>query len=167
MKEKSLIGPLGIILMLIFFYGPILVMMVFSFNDSRSLTSWSGFSTKWYGKLSQSNDITAAVRTSLFIALITTVIATVVGTMTAIGLSKHKKIFKKSILTVNNFPVLNPEIVTAIRLHVIVCVSKWAPKGFWHDACCPYYLLYSICHSYSLTEGLGLWIQVWQMLPWI
>ncbi|WP_331836447.1 hypothetical protein [Erysipelothrix piscisicarius] len=55
MKEKNRwIGPLGIILMLIFFYGPILVMMVFSFNDSRSLTSWSGFSTKWYGKLSQS-----------------------------------------------------------------------------------------------------------------
>lgn len=162
MKEKNRwIGPLGIILMLIFFYGPILVMMVFSFNDSRSLTSWSGFSIKWYGKLSQSNDITAAVRTSLFIALITTVIATVVGTMTAIGLSKHKKIFKKSILTINNFPVLNPEIVTAISFMLLFASVNGLQKGFGTmlvahiTFCTPYVILTVLPKLKSLDPSLA------------
>ncbi len=118
-KNRKTSSFISLALMLLFFYGPIIVLMIFSFNDSKSLTAWNGFSTQWYGKLLQSRDVMASVRVSVLIAFIATAVSTVVGTMTAISLSKHKKIIKDYILTVNNFPVLNPEIVTAISFMLL------------------------------------------------
>lgn len=99
---------------LLFFYLPIIIMIIFSFNDSRSLTSWSGFSLQWYEGLFRSREAIAAVTTTIVVALISTLVSTFVGTITAIGLSKNKKIIRDIVLTFNDFPILNPEIVTAI-----------------------------------------------------
>lgn len=106
-------------LTLLFFYLPIIILMIFSFNDSRSLTSWSGFSLQWYRQLFESREAMSAVTTTITIAVISTLISTFVGTITAIGLSKSRKIIKELVLTLNNFPILNPEIVTAIGLMLL------------------------------------------------
>lgn len=117
-------------LMLLFFYGPIIMTVVFSFNDSRSLTSWSGFSLQWYEKLWQSRDMMDAVRNSVVIATISTFVSTIVGTLTAIGLSHHRKIVKRLISFVNNLPVMNPEIVTAISFMLLFASFRNLEKGF-------------------------------------
>jgi spermidine/putrescine transport system permease protein len=112
--------PIVIIgLTLLFFYLPIIILMIFSFNDSRSLTSWSGFSLQWYRQLFESREAVSAVTTTITIAVISTLISTFVGTITAIGLSKSRKIIKELVLTLNSFPILNPEIVTAIGLMLL------------------------------------------------
>ncbi len=129
-KKSKFTSWIPLILMLLFFYGPILIMIIYSFNDSKSVTVWSGFSMRWYDKLFTSRDIMDSVKTSVVIALIATAVSTVVGTITAIGISKHKKLVKKTVLTINNFPVLNPEIVTAISLMLLFSSVKIFKMGF-------------------------------------
>lgn len=115
---------------LVFFYSPIVSLMVFSFNNSRSLTSWSGFSLQWYQALFENREMMAAITTTLSIALLSTFVSTVVGTLTAIGISKSRRLIKELILNVNNFPILNPEIVTAIGLMLLYTTLN-IEKGYW------------------------------------
>lgn len=149
MKRKLSIGPkLYIVLMYTFFYLPILVTMFFSFNSSKSLTSFSGFSLRWYEKLVTDSNIIASVYVSVSIALIATLVSTVLGTITAIGLSKSKKILKEWILNVNNMPIMNPEIVTAIGL-MILFTSARMERGYItmllaHIAFCTPYVIVSV-----------------------
>ncbi len=124
MKKRKWGSSLAIFLMLLFFYSPIIVLMVFSFNDSKSLTSWAGFSTRWYQELFASRDMISAIQVSVGVAIAATIISTIVGTITAIGLSKHKSIVKRTVLSINNFPVFNPEIVTAISLMILFASIK-------------------------------------------
>lgn len=79
--------------MILFFYLPIIYMIVFSFNDSKSLTGFTGFSLRWYKHMLESRDMMQSLYTTFSVALIATLISTVVGTITAIGLSKSKKSF--------------------------------------------------------------------------
>lgn len=130
MKKKLSIGPkLYIALMFVFFYLPILVTMIFSFNSSKSLTKFTGFSLKWYQKLLTDNNIIAAVYVSISIAIIATAVSTILGTMTAIGLSRSRKVLREAILNVNNMPIMNPEIVTAIGL-MILFTSAHMERGY-------------------------------------
>ena len=119
-KKKISIGPkLYILLCFIFFYLPIVVTMVFSFNSSKSLTKFTGFSFRWYKKLLTDEGIISSVYVSLSIAIIATFVSTVLGTITAIGLSKSRKVVKDCILNINNIPIMNPDIVTAIGLMIL------------------------------------------------
>ena len=130
MKKKLSIGPkLYIALMFVFFYLPILVTMIFSFNSSKSLTKFTGFSLKWYQKLLTDNNIIAAVYVSISIAIIATAVSTILGTMTAIGLSRSRKVLREAILNVNNMPIMNPDIVTAIGL-MILFTSARMERGY-------------------------------------
>ena len=130
MKKKLSIGPkLYIALMFVFFYLPILVTMIFSFNSSKSLTKFTGLSLKWYQKLLTDNNIIAAVYVSISIAIIATAVSTILGTMTAIGLSRSRKVLREAILNVNNMPIMNPEIVTAIGL-MILFTSARMERGY-------------------------------------
>ena len=96
MKRKNTIfSKLYIVLCLAFFYLPILVTMIFSFNSSKSLTRFTGFSLRWYGELLNNMEISKAVYVSVTIAIIATIISTILGTITAIGLSKNRKILKR------------------------------------------------------------------------
>jgi len=112
-----------------FFYLPILSLMIFSFNDSRSLTSWSGFSLQWYQALFENREMMTAITTTITIALVSTFVATVMGTLAAIGISKSRRLIKELVLSVNSFPILNPEIVTAIGL-MLLYSSLNIEKGF-------------------------------------
>ena len=130
MKKKSSVGSNIILaLTLLFFYLPILYIIIFSFNDSRSLTKFSGFSLRWYEKMFADSTMMEAVLYTVVIAVIATVIATVVGTITAIGLSKSKKVVQKMVERINDLPVMNPDIVTAISLLMFFSVLT-IKKGF-------------------------------------
>lgn len=129
MKKSRVFSYLYIGICFIFFYLPILVTVVFSFNSSKSLTKFSGFSLKWYGQLLADGEIMKAVSVSFSIAIIATIVATILGTITAIGLSKSRKVVKEWILNVNNIPIMNPEIVTAIGLMILFSSLKIS-KGY-------------------------------------
>lgn len=112
--KKSYIG-----FWLFFLYAPIFYMVVFSFNDSKSLTKFTNFSLRWYEEVLNSSEMMSAIYYTFLVAIVATVVSTIIGTITAIGLSKSKKIIRDIILEVNNLPMLNPDIVTAISLMLL------------------------------------------------
>jgi len=116
MKKRKIIPTLYLILIIGFLYLPIIYVILFSFNESKSLTNFSNFSLKWYEKMFESRSMMESVYYSLLVAIIATIVSTIVGTLVAIGLSKSKRIIKQIVNQVNNLPMLNPEIVTAISL---------------------------------------------------
>ena len=113
-----------LILVLLFIYLPILYVMVFSFNDSKSMISFSGFSLRWYEAMFENREMLESIKYTVIVALIATGVSTVVGTVAAIGLSKTRPILRSIILEVNNLPVLNPDIVTAISLMLLFLSAK-------------------------------------------
>ena len=130
MKKKTSVGSKIILtLTMLFFYLPILDIIIFSFNDSRSLTKFGGFSLRWYEKMFADSTMMEAVLYTVIIAVIATVVATVVGTITAIGLSKSRKVVQKMVERINDLPVMNPDIVTAISLLMFFSVLT-VKKGF-------------------------------------
>ena len=145
-KKQGLASRLVLALTLLFFYLPILYIIVFSFNDSRSLTSFSGFSLRWYEKMFADSTMMEAVFYTAVIAIIATAVSTVVGTVTAIGLSKSKKVVQQLVEGVNQLPVMNPDIVTAISL-LIFFSALAVKKGFFTMLlahimfCIPYVML--------------------------
>ena len=117
MKQKSsILSKVILALTLLFFYFPIFYIIVFSFNDSRSLTKFSGFSLRWYEKMFADSTMMEAVLYTVIVAVLATIISTVVGTITAIGLSKSRRVVQLLVERVNDLPVMNPDIVTAISL---------------------------------------------------
>ena len=130
MKKKAGIGSkITLALTLLFFYLPIFYIILFSFNDSRSLTKFGGFSLRWYEKMFSDSTMMEAVFYTVVIAVLATVVSTVVGTVTAIGLSKCKKVLQTMVERVNDLPVMNPDIVTAISLLMFFSILS-VRKGF-------------------------------------
>ncbi|MCR1808748.1 ABC transporter permease [Haploplasma modicum] len=117
-KTNRLIENIYFIIIILFTYIPMASMIIFSFNKSKSLTKWTGFSLEWYVKLFQDRDIIEAITNTITVAVISTVVATIIGTLVSIALTKHKKLFKETILGLSNIPILSPEIVTAIAFFV-------------------------------------------------
>lgn len=103
--------------MFIFLYAPILALAVFSFNDSKSMGKWEGFTFKWYESLFQDERIMTALFYTLVIAIIASLVATIIGTISAIGIHNMRKgKLKNLLLSVNNLPILNPDVVTGVSL---------------------------------------------------
>ena len=128
-KKKRTLGKALMILMIAFFYLPILYMIIFSFNDGKSLTSFTGFSLRWYQHMLESQDMMTALYTTFSIAILATIVATVVGTVAAIGLSSSRKVIRNIMEQVNNLPMMNPEIVTAIGFMLLFITFK-VEKGY-------------------------------------
>ena len=128
-KKTSAASKVILTLTLLFFYLPILYIIVFSFNDSRSLTKFGGFSLRWYEKMFADSTMMEAVLYTVVIAILATVVSTIVGTVTAIGLSKSKKVLQAMVERVNDLPVMNPDIVTGISLLMFFSVLA-VKKGF-------------------------------------
>lgn len=159
-KKKRTFGSILMILMIIFFYLPILYMIIFSFNDGKSLTAFTGFSLRWYKHMLDSGDMMEALYTTFGVAILATVISTVVGTITAIGLSKSKKIIRDVVDQINNLPMMNPDIVTAIGF-MLLFVTFRVEKGYAtmllaHIAfCIPYVMLSVMPKIRSLDKNLA------------
>lgn len=159
-KGKRSFGKLLMVLTLIFFYLPIVYMVVFSFNSGKSLTSFSGFSLRWYRHMMESHTMMESLYTTFSIALIATAVSTVVGTISAIGLSKSRKIVQNLMEQVNNLPMMNPEIVTAIGF-MLLFITFRVEKGYAtmllaHIAfCIPYVMLSVMPKIRSLDPNLA------------
>ena len=128
-RKSSVFSKLILALTLLFFYLPILYIIVFSFNDSRSLTKFSGFSLRWYEKMFADSTMMEAVFYTVVIALIATLVSTVVGTVAAIGLSRSRRVLQLTVERINDLPVMNPDIVTGISLLMFFSVLA-VKKGF-------------------------------------
>lgn len=102
-----------------FLYAPIIVLMVFSFNESRTRGNWTGFSLKWYIELFSDRQVLEALYNTLTIAVIATIVSTIVGTFAAVGFMEFSKNKRKILLSINQVPVLNPDIVIGIGLMVL------------------------------------------------
>lgn len=129
MKKKNAVGMLFTILIYIFLYAPIILMIVFSFNDSKSRTVWAGFTFRWYRELFRDNLIMSSLQTTIVISILAALISAVVGTYAAIGFYNMKKNMRKPLLTVNNIPVVNADIITGVSL-ALLFVSAGKLMGF-------------------------------------
>lgn len=159
-KDKRVLGKVGMALLLVFFYAPILFMIIFSFNSSKSLTHFTGFSLRWYEAMLKNHGMMESLYITIIIALLATIISTIIGTITAIGLSKSKKVLRAFVSQVNDFPIMNPEIVTAIGL-MLLFITFQIEKGFVtlllaHIAfCIPYVILSIMPKIKSLDPNLA------------
>ncbi|CDF59371.1 ABC transporter permease [Thermobrachium celere] len=111
-------------LIYIFLYAPILILIIFSFNESKSRGSFTGFTLKWYKQLFSDRQIMQAMYYTLTVAFIASLVSTILGTLAAIGIHNMKKTTKKISLNITYLPVLNPDIVTAISLMVLFIALK-------------------------------------------
>ena len=106
-------------LILFFLYAPILVLMVFSFNASRSRATWGGFTLDWYRALFNDPNIMAALRNTVLIAVLSALMATVIGTFAAVGINRMAPRSKRVVLAFNNLPVTTPDIVMGVSLMIL------------------------------------------------
>lgn len=147
-KEKKLSKVIIISLCMVFLYFPIFIMAVFSFNSAKSLSHFGGFSGRWYVQLFNNTQLLNAIFVSVSIAVIATICSVVLGTITAIALSKSKKTVRTLVQQVNNLPIMNPEIVTAISLMLLFSFVNFE-KGYMtmllaHIAFCTPYVITNV-----------------------
>lgn len=122
MKKTARNIYLGLILF--FMYAPIVTLIVLSFNASKSRAKWGGFTLHWYSSLFQDKAIMAALYNTLLIALVSAVLATIIGTAASIGINAMKSKGKTVMLGITNIPILNSEIVTGISLMLLFIACR-------------------------------------------
>ena len=123
---KTFLKRFYLILIFILLYAPIVTLMVLSFNSSKSRSKWGGFTFKWYISLFQNQDIMNALYTTLIIAFLSALIATVIGTAAAIGMQALGKRFRTFMMGVTNIPMLNADIVTGISMMLLFIALRFS-----------------------------------------
>ena len=116
---KKLIGKSYLLLILLLMYAPILLLIAFSFTDSSNIGTWEGFSFDLYKQMFQNEEIMEALKNTVIIAVASSICSTILGTIGAIGIFYSRKRFKQIMNGLNQIPVLNAEIVTAIALTIL------------------------------------------------
>ncbi|SHH53402.1 spermidine/putrescine transport system permease protein [Clostridium collagenovorans DSM 3089] len=106
-------------LVFLFLYAPIIVLIVFSFNDSKSRANWNGFTLKWYIELFKDTSIMKSLYYTLLVGVLSAFISTVLGTLAAFGIHSMKGFKRKLLINLNYLPVLNADIVTAVGLMIL------------------------------------------------
>lgn len=141
--KKAYIG-----LVLCFLYAPIILLIVFSFNQSKTMGYWTGFTLGWYQQLFHNASIMEALKVTISIAVCSALISTVLGTAAAIGIYDMRRLPKNVILNISYLPILNPDIVTGISLMVLFLFAKmelgWFTMLLAHTAFNVPYVLYSV-----------------------
>ncbi len=112
-------------LIILFLYAPILILIMLSFNSSKSRSKWGGFTVHWYRELFQNESIMNALYTTLIIAFLSALIATLLGTAAAIAINSMKKTPRTILMSITNIPMLNADIVTGISLMLIFVALKF------------------------------------------
>ena len=164
---KKLAKTLYLCLIILFLYLPIATLMVFSFNESKSMSVWSGFSLKWYKEMLGNTMIMEAIWNTFTIALAAAAVATVIGTLACIGIMSMKKRSETVIMGLNNIPLLNADIVTGISLMMTFLVFgislNWGTVLLSHVTFCIPYVILSVMpkfkqmtpNSYEAALDLG------------
>ena len=145
---SKVLKRLYLALILIFLYAPIVVMIVLSFNEGRSPAVWEGFSFKWYLELFEDRNIIEALKVTVSVAVIATIVSTVLGTLAAVGIHAMKKGWANLALNMSYLPMTMPDIVTGVSL-MLLFVQLNIPMGFWtmvlaHIAFDTPYVLFSV-----------------------
>jgi len=157
---KKWLSNFYLALVFLFLYAPIAVLIIFSFNDSKSTGHWAGFSLRWYQDLIQDSRMQSAISTTVIVAILATAIATIVGTLTAIGIYKLTKKTKAFVLNVNYLPIISPEIVTAVGLMMLYRSLKFN-FGFMTMLlahimfCIPYVVLSVLPRLYAMNPNMA------------
>jgi len=136
MKRRNSIGSrLFMALVFLFLYAPIIVLIVFSFNAGTSSSVWKGFSLEWYGKLLSNRLIIQSLSTTLLVSFLATVIATIAGTFAAIGFFAMRRRVREPLMTVNNIPMMNADIVTGVSmcLFFVAFFNGWGTFASWFN----------------------------------
>lgn len=128
-KETSFLKSSYLTLIYLFLYAPILVLIIYSFNDSKSRGKWGGFTLKWYKELFENEQIMNALTNTVTIAVLSAVISTVVGTLAAFIILDMKPFMRNLSMNVTYLPVLNPDIVTGLSL-MLLYISLQIPLGY-------------------------------------
>ncbi len=126
---KNFLGKMYLTLILIFLYAPIATLMILSFNASKSRSHWGGFTLSWYVELFQNEDIMSAFRTTIFLAFLSALIATILGTAACTGMQFMKRRGRSIIMGITNIPMLNADIVTGVSLMLLFIASRMS-MGF-------------------------------------
>ncbi|MFR7835066.1 MAG: ABC transporter permease [Ezakiella sp.] len=113
---KKILKNLYISLIYLFFYLPIIILIIYSFNATKSRVVWGGFSLKWYQELFQSKEVLMSFYNTILIGVLSTTMATIIGTIGAIGLFRAGGRVNKFFMELNYLPILNPDIVIAVSL---------------------------------------------------
>lgn len=123
-KFRSALANIYSLLIYAFLYIPIVVLIVFSFNDSKYRGNWSGFTLRWYQDLFSDPDIMSALYTTFVVAIISSILATVIGTITAVGIHSLKPRYKKLFINLTYIPMISPDIVIGISLLTLFVMLK-------------------------------------------
>ena len=118
-KKPGVLGRIYTAFILFFLYAPILVLVVFSFNSSKSRSVWSGFTFDWYRRLLEDSSIMNAFYTTLVVALLAAVVATIAGTFAAVGFYSMRRRWRAPLMQINNIPMINADIVTGVSLSLL------------------------------------------------
>ena len=139
------------VLVFVFLYAPIFLLIIFSFNAGKSNVVWQGFSLEWYGKLLNNRLIMQSVYTTLLVSLLATVIATIAGTFAAIGFFAMRRKVREPLMTVNNIPMMNADIVTGVSLCLLFVAffNGWGSFAAWFNSLGLFHL------PTRLTMGFG------------
>ena len=125
MKKNGILSRLFLGLVFLFLYAPIFVLIVFSFNDSKSNAVWGGFTLDWYVQLLSNRTVLGALQTTLLVSVLATLLSTVVGTAAAIGFSSMARRSRNLFLTVNNIPLTNADIIPGVSMMLLfVCAGQ-------------------------------------------
>ena len=128
-KQRRVGSRVFMTLVFLFLYAPILLMIIFSFNAGNSSVVWQGFSLHWYEELFRDRAIMQSFYTTLLVSLLATVIATIAGTFASVGFYSMRPKTRSALLTVNNIPMTNADIVTGVSL----CLLFVAVFGLWNE----------------------------------
>ena len=118
-KSHSVLSGVYIMLIMIFFYAPIAVMILYSFNSSKSRSHFAGFSLRWYKELINNDAIMSALAVTLIVAVVSAVCATLIGTLAAIGIQSMKRKSQSAIMNFTYVPIVSPEIVMGVSLMLL------------------------------------------------
>lgn len=122
---KKISQRIYVALVVLFLYAPILVLIILSFNSSKSRSKWGGFTFDWYTKLFQNEEIIDALYTTLIIAFLSALIATIIGTAASIGINSMRRVPRTIMMGITNIPMLNADIVTGLSLMILFVALKF------------------------------------------
>ncbi len=115
-KQHHTLERIFMVLIFIFMYAPIVLLIIFSFNNSKSRSVWNGFTLKWYRQLLENSDILHSIQVTLAVSLLAALISTILGTAAALGIFSMRPAPRRAVLSVNNIPMMNPDIIFGVSL---------------------------------------------------
>ncbi len=131
MRGLSVFNVAALTLGLAFLYIPILLLVIYSFNESRLVTVWGGFSTRWYGELFRNEPLMRAAWVTIRVAFVTAIFATILGTLAALALTRHGRFRGRALFTGLIYaPMVMPEVITGLSL-LLLFVAINLDRGFW------------------------------------